>query len=362
MNLLINLIFLVIVLRLSFDKGVISFLANGKWPGLLIIQHLLFWVIFVAVSGYVYINIFGIEQAVWRLAMMLVINIPVYLLCFRVLVPDYYQKKNYGEYIRYTAAVFVISSLLRILLEPELFGTEANGQYLFITYFMQLTVTLFPSLQGISKYKLLAERELAALRLSKREAELALLKSKINPHFLFNTLNNIYSHSYAHDDSSADLIKQLSLLMQYTTYEISKDAIPVSREIQMILALRRLYQLKSHKTLDISLDFPDDELFEVIEIPPTIYLTLFENAVKYSAMGSDKGAAITARLGRTENTLTFELENTISGTRPASDESSYREAGLKVVKDLLNIHYADRFTLFHEVTEKGYRAQLSINL
>jgi two-component system LytT family sensor kinase len=362
MNLLINLIFLILVLRLSFEKRVMHFLVNGRWPGLIIIQHILFWLIFISISGYVYYDLFGFQQATLRLVFMLGINIPVYLLCFRVLVPAYYQPKRYGEYVRYTAAIFVISSLLRILIEPELFKTGADGRYLFVIYLMQTIIILVPSIQGISKYKLIAERELAALGIRKKEADLELLKSKINPHFLFNTLNNIYSHSYTKDESSANLIKQLSLLMQYTTYEISKSTIPVDRELQMITALSSLYQLKSNSGLNIILDFESDELFDIIEIPPTIYLTLFENAIKYAAMGQDKTAKIEASVKVTETNLQFCIENSISEKTIAIDNTSYRGVGIKVLENILENHYGSNYTLENRSEGKNYKSMLTIYL
>lgn len=362
MNLLINLILLILVLRLSFDKKVMHFLVNGRWPGLIIIQHIVFWLVFLSVSGYVYLNFWDLKEATLRLLFMLCINIPVYLLCFSVLVPAYYQTKRYGEYVRYIAAIFVISSLVRILIEPRLFGAGIDGGYLFMIYLMQIIIILVPSIQGISKYKLIAERELAELSLRKKEADLELLKSKINPHFLFNTLNNIYSHSYATDGSSANLIKQLSLLMQYTTYEISKNTIPVDRELQMIIALSGLYQLKHGSGLDIDLCFPDDNLFEIVEIPPTIFLTLFENAIKYAAMGTDKSARIKASVSISEVKLEFCIENSISNKIINSDATTYRGVGMKVLKNILENHYQSNYSFESSNAGSIYKAILTIHL
>ncbi|MCX2431131.1 sensor histidine kinase [Pedobacter sp. GR22-10] len=364
MILLINLVFLMLILRLSFDKKVMDFLLNGKWPGVITVQHLLFWMAFIGISSYIYVSFFNLAEAALAMLFMLSINIPVYLLCFKKLVPEFYQKARYGEYVRYTAALFVISSLMRILVEPELFRAfkSADSKYLFMVYLMQAVIILVPSVQGISKYKLIAERELSALSLRKKEADMELVKSKINPHFLFNTLNNIYSHSYATDGSSADLIKQLSLLMQYTTYEMEKKTIPIERELQMIAALSKLYQLKSNRKLNLVMNFESSELTAIVEIPPTIYLTLFENAVKYSAMGRDENAQITASLLFKEAEVEFNLFNTISEKKITDNASSYRGAGLKVLKMMLDREYGEKYEMKTDQNDTSYSSKLIIRI
>lgn len=355
---------MILILRLSFEKKVMNVLLNGKWPGVIYMQHVLFWMGFTGVSGYIYLSLFNVPEALYRLLFMLAINIPLYLLCFKTLVPQYYQTKRYGEYVLYTAGVFVISSLIRILLEPELFdhGIAAEGKYIFMIYLTQLIIILVPSMQGISRYKLIVEQELAELVIRKKEADLELVKSKINPHFLFNTLNNIYSYTYATDSVSANLIKQLSLLMQYTSYEVEKKTIPIEREIQMITALATLYQLKSKSKLNVDLDFEANELFTVVEIPPTIYLTLFENAVKYAAMGQDEQAYIRLKLSLRDSVATFSISNSIADKKTTDHSPSYRGAGLQVLKMLLDNQYGENYNL--DSVQKGvdYTTVLTIRI
>jgi len=337
---------------------------NGKWPGVITMQHILFWIAFSGICSYIYVSFFNLTEAALAMLFMLAINIPVYMLCFKKLVPEFYQQARYGEYVRYTASLFVISCLIRILVEPELFSAFkfTDGKYLFMVYFMQAMIILVPSIQGISKYKLVAERKLSALTLRKKEADMELLKSKINPHFLFNTLNNIYSHSYATDGSSADLIKQLSLLMQYTTYEMEKKTIPIERELQMIAALSKLYQLKSNRKLNLLMDFEASELAGIVEIPPTVYLTLFENAVKYSAMGRDEQATISTTLSFTPSTVTFEITNSISEKKITDDASTYRGAGLKVLEMILDREYGDKYEMKTEQNNHAYFTKLTISI
>ncbi|WP_442590494.1 sensor histidine kinase [Pedobacter sp. AW31-3R] len=364
MVLLFNLLFLVLILRLSFEKKMMTILLYKKWPGLITIQHLIFWLAFVLLNSYLYLQLFGLAQGIYRLLFMLAINIPLYHLCYSKLVPEYYQTKKYAEYIRYTAVVFVISCLLRILIEPEVFSGNpiSLGTLLLLVYVTQTIIILIASLLGISKYKMIVENELARLEILKKEADLDLMKSKINPHFLFNTLNNIYSHSYATDISSANLIKQLSLLLQYTTYETGKKRIVVDKEIQMIAALSSLYQLKHNRELNLDFNYVAEDLYHLIEIPPTIYFTLFENAIKHSALGADQKAFIHAGLVLTGDRLIFTITNYRSALQQKDTVHNYNGVGLTVLKTIMNLEYPDNFELQVTESETEYSTVLTINI
>jgi two-component system LytT family sensor kinase len=366
---------------------------NKRWPGLITMQQLLFWVGFIALNTYLYLQLFGTQQGIYRLLFMLMINIPLYYLCYSKLVPEYYETKKYAEYIRYTAIVFVISCLIRILVEPEITLARAvpiNQEYfLLLVYLTQTAIIVVSSLSGISKYKLIVENELAKLEILKQQADLDLVKSKINPHFLLNTLNNIYSRSYSHDKVSANLIMQLSLLLQYTTYEIGKKRITIEKEIQMITALSSIYQLKYNKKLAITFDYAADELLSEIEIPPTIYFTLFENALKYSAIGNDEQAYIHATFRLNDNNIDFSIRNNRSvlqhkntveaATRSSIQQHAERSAGMTdkkqlipnedykgigtaVLKQMMDIEYGTAYQF--ETTESSgeYFTRLTINI
>jgi len=363
---LLNIVFLVVILRLSFEGKVTAILLNKRWPGLITMQQVLFWTAFIAVNIYLYLQLFGTAQGLYRLLFMLAINIPLYYLCYSKLVPEYYETKKYAEYIRYTAIVFVVSCLIRILVEPEIslpVSTAFKQEYfLLLVYLTQTAIIVVSSLSGISKYKLIVENEFAKLEILKQQADLDLVKSKINPHFLLNTLNNIYSRSYSHDKVSADLIMQLSLLLQYTTYEIGKKRITIDKEIQMITALTSLYQLKYNKKLAVVFDYEADELLSEIEIPPTIYFTLFENALKYSGIGNDELAFIHAAFKMNSKDITFSIRNNRSPVPQKSTGDNYKGIGTAVLKQMMDIEYPDAYEFEIKESPAEYYTRLTIKI
>ena len=364
MILLLNLILLVLILRLSFEKRLLkSFLYRG-WPDVISVQHLVFWGAFIVANLYLYLNWFDIKVGLTRFSFMLIANVILYQFCFRYLVPTYYETKKYQEYIRYTGIVYVLSCLLRILIEPELFrdGHVNQVAFLLLVYVSQSIIILISSMLGISKFKLIVESELAKMETLKKEADLDLMKSKINPHFLFNTLNNIYSHSYLQDRGSANFIKQLSLLLQYTTYEVGKKRIIVDREIEMITALSSLYQLKYNNQLNLVFDYSANDYFSIIEIPPTIYFSLFENAIKHSGMGVDLQAMIHTSLVLKDDKLSFSIKNSKTDKLMRLQDEHYSGAGLKILKTIMDTEYPGNYNFQVIETENEYMTILEINI
>jgi two-component system LytT family sensor kinase len=366
MVMFLNIIFLVIILRLSFEKRVTAYFFNRHWPELIVIQHTLFWIGFILVNIFLYCQLFGITYGLYRLLFMLLVNIPLYYVCYGKLVPAYYQTKKYPTYLRYTVVLFVVSCLIRILVEPELSDFSEQGitkeSFLLLVYITQLAIILVASLMGISKYKLIAERELNKLAILKKEADLELIKSKINPHFLLNTLNNIYAQSYATDSVAANLIMQLSLLLQYTTYEIAKKRISIEKEIQLINALLSLYQLKYAQLLNIRFSYTKNEMMELIEIPPTIFFTLFENALKYAAMGVDEEACISAIFTLSAEEIKFSISNSISSQILTQTNPDYKGIGTNVLQEMMELEYPDAYQYVINQSSTTYQTILTIDL
>lgn len=364
MVLLFNLFLLVLMLRLSFEKKLLKPLFYKKWPDVINIQHGIFWLAFSSANLYLYLEWFNWKEGIFRWLLMMVINVSLYLFCFQKLVPEYYERKKYEEYIRYTSVVYILSCLIRILVEPELFAVihHKENAFLILVYISQLLIVLIASMLGISKYKLIVEKELVKMKTLKKEAELDLMKSKINPHFLFNTLNNIYSHSYTQDSSSANLIKQLSLLLQYTTYDVGKKRIILEKEIDMILALSSLYQLKYAQGLNLVFNYTYDDYFGMIEIPPTIYFTLFENAIKHSALGVDKDAFITMNLNLQNDELYFSIRNSKSSRPNERSDENYNGVGLKVLTTIMESAYPGNYKLIVDESDLEYGTILTIKI
>lgn len=367
MVLLINILFLLIAFRLLFQKSILNSLMKKRWNNLVNIQHFIFIIAYI--TGIIFIELNTSETmlfSILKIIFIVVLNSILYYICYSKLVPAFYETNKYSEYILYALILFIFSSLLRILIDPliseEIIKNPADGISLINIYASQSIVILMSSFLGISKHKFLIESDYKNLEFEKKETDLTLIKSRINPHFLLNTLNNIYAGSYNENSASADAIMQLSQLLQYVIYETSKKRIYLSKEVDMMIALAGLYQLKFKEELPIKFTIQSEDELENFEIPPSIYFTLFENALKHSSIGSDKQAFIEVNFEIIENEMVFSVSNSISQINKATNEYGYKGMGMKDLQKVLAIEFPKKHVLSQKETNNMYFSVLKIKI
>ena len=138
------------------------------------------------------------------------------------------------------------------------------------------------------------------------EAELAWLKSQINPHFLFNTLNNISSLTQIDPDAAQDAIAQLSDLLRYAMYETNKKTVPIQGEVEFMRNYISLMKLRCNDKTEVVTTF---DVQQNIEIAPLLFISLIENAFKHG-VSSSRPSKIDIRLLQNDDELVFNCDNT----------------------------------------------------
>lgn len=199
--------------------------------------------------------------------------------------------------------------------------------------------------------------QIRALELAKNNVELEFnfLKSQINPHFLFNTLNNIYGLILKQDTArSAELVARLSALLRYMLYETDEHLMPLEEEIRLLkdyIALEKIRLNETQLATDIYIDTSG------YFIPPLLLIPLIENAFKFC---SDKPEAyIQLFLDVMQGRLLFTLENTVDPNRiPAMNNG----IGLVNFRKRLDLYYADRYWYEASLNKDIYCVTLSIDL
>jgi LytS/YehU family sensor histidine kinase len=175
------------------------------------------------------------------------------------------------------------------------------------------------------------------LQKEKAELELRSLKSQLNPHFLFNTLNNIYSLSLSHSDRTSESISRLSDILDYILYKGPKNEVLISEELAIIDDYMALESLRySEGRLKIS---KKSDLNSSAKIPPLIYLTLVENAFKHGAGKNSERTEIKIDVSYDSRYSVFRIENSC-GDEESSDPKGI---GLKNIERQLWHHYQDNF-------------------
>lgn len=192
------------------------------------------------------------------------------------------------------------------------------------------------------------------LKAEKSKAELALLKSQVNPHFFFNTLNNLYSLAVNKSDKTAEVILKLSEMMRHTIYEGQKDRVSLDEEIDYLKRYIELHQIRYQKDVDITFNAPETS---TLEIAPLLFIILLENAFKHGVESQINDAFVHINLEVENANICFTIKNNFDAGSLRKDMG----IGLENLKQRLELQYQNRYTLNEETENDTYTASLEID-
>ena len=197
-------------------------------------------------------------------------------------------------------------------------------------------------------------------RQQEKEAELKLLKAQLNPHFLFNTLNNLYGLSVLKSDKLPSLMLKLSDLLRYSLYETSSVLVPLEKEIQYLENYISLEKIRLEDKTTINFEVSGNILS--IKIAPMLLIVFVENAFKHLGVLNDKKSFVSVKIIEDNDELFFRCENSIdvSETENHQLEKGKSGIGLANVKKRLALLYPDKHQLKIEKTNTLYSINLKL--
>jgi sensor histidine kinase YesM len=191
---------------------------------------------------------------------------------------------------------------------------------------------------------------------AKAETEIKLLKGQLHPHFLFNSLNNIYSLALSHSDQTADSILKLTELLDYLVYRASLDTVPLAKEVQLLENYLGLEQLRYGKKLQVTQDIAVQN--DAVVVTPLILLPFAENCFKHGGSGTDGVFRVNIYLHADHQQLHFKMSNSINDRKTTPSESG--GLGLQNIQKRLNLLYPGRHQLLINHAESAYQVELNI--
>lgn len=195
----------------------------------------------------------------------------------------------------------------------------------------------------------------------KRDAELQFLRAQIHPHFLFNTLNNLYGLALKKSPHTPDSILKLSGLLDFILYECNAEKIPLRKEIELIRHYIELERLRFGERLALTFEpkIPPDD----IRIAPLLLLPFVENAFKHGAANTASDTVFVKIDLRLEGkTLFFQVENSKSSRPAKGPENGHKGIGLRNVEKRLALLYAGRYELEKVESEEVFLIALKLRL
>jgi LytS/YehU family sensor histidine kinase len=286
-----------------------------------------------------------------------------------VLLPNYFEKQKYISFIILlvlTTFSFAISfAYFDVFLDktiplklhhfsPRNYGIILTGR------FMSFVPPII--IGALIRKSILLQRkteESMVLKNKMLAAETNALKAQINPHFLFNTLNNIYSLSQFNNEKTGEAILQLSDILRYVTYEGDKKTVPISAEIEHIESFLKLQLLRDEDDSNIYVDIEITE--KNLQISPLLLIPFIENSFKHGNHHDKVNGWIKIKIKDENNTLTLIVSNSV--TKEAnSTKDKVGGIGMENVRKRLSLLYPGEHDLVLKMDKKSYSSILKINL
>lgn len=285
-----------------------------------------------------------------------------YYFNYYLLIPQFYLKKKTAIYI-----FSIIGSLVAILLISNIFIYSFDIQNIndfnprpteFIPTISIFIVVLFVSL-GLRMNSELkrAEEEKIKIEKEKLNAELSYLKAQVNPHFLFNTLNIIYTLATMRSDQTAEAVMKLSKLMRYVISDIQTPSVPLEKEIGYIENYIELNRLRMAKNNQICFNISGNP--EGLQISPFILIPFVENAFKHGTSAIEP-MLIDISIAVSNNELYFSVKNNKLNIISQDDEST--GIGNENTRKRLEMIYKENYTLQIIETDKTFEVKLKVVL
>lgn len=329
------------------------------------VYHSLFWgtyvVMFTIISSLLNSNISLWFWLVNQLILAFFYAVGVYFNTL-YLIPQYLSEKKYLAYIVLVLlSVFIITPLhmvIRIFIASQDYQdyiVNNRGWSFLVTFVFIISSTLIKIISDWLRH----QRDRQELETQTMQSELRFLKSQINPHFLFNTLNNLYALTLKKSDKAPEIVVKLSEMMRYMLYECNEKWVPLYKEVNYLKNYMDLERLRQSQNVEIVFDVAGNIGNQ--ELAPLLFIPFIENSFKHGLNNTlDKGF-VHINLNIETDSIFLYIENSKPSV-PAQFHKRSGGIGLVNVKRRLDLLYPKKYELTIDDSPKKYGVSLEINL
>ncbi|WP_298427277.1 histidine kinase [uncultured Kordia sp.] len=279
-----------------------------------------------------------------------------------VLLPLFFYTKKFAQFFSALLFVFAYAYVTEELVLEKIFFDDDRARYVSNVFYtlleivpLVMTMVSFKFAWDVSK----KQSEVEELKLAMQESELRFLKSQINPHFLFNNLNNLYSYALENSPKTPSIILELSSVLRYMLYDCKEDYVSLTKEIEHLKHFTGLNELQIENRGIAT--FKVKNISENYVIAPLILIVFLENAFKHSAASQTNNIVIDISLNVSlDGKLSFSCSNSFLPV--ANTQSLSKGIGLENVKKRLEILYPDKHQLAIKEFENTYNVYLTLQL
>jgi sensor histidine kinase YesM len=335
-----------------------------------VLLHVSFWLVYLSFNLY-QASVFqrgrgyDWERMLMSLFIQLVFTMLIAYLNYFFTWPRFLKTKNIWRYLFEFLVPFAVLVIVRVHLQRYLIdGYTGEAKFFYSSFYIVqiVAITLFIVLFvgmlrfAVDWFELEGKRK--ELENEKLLAELNFLKAQINPHFLFNTLNNLYYLAYTKSENTTEVIAKLSQMMRYMIYESNHAKVPLHKEIEYMENYISLERLRLNSQIPIKFEVKGN--IENAWITPLIFITFLENAFKHGVSNNNPDAWVNISVELQNGQCIYQVENSIPEKGKETNEKS--GIGLQNVQRRLELSYPGKHAL--SITESGnrYMVKLIISL
>ena len=329
------------------------------------VYHSIFWVlgflILFAIEDFDYGFFFHFTNALLR---TLILGGMIYY-NYYYLITNYLTKDRFFTYCGLLVlSVIIITPLSNILFFFKYADYPNYQNYLTAnhhSYFLiNMTIVGASTIIKIVSDWVKHQRERTDLQTQTMQSELRFLKSQINPHFLFNTLNNLYALTLKKSDKAPEIVVKLSEMMRYMLYECNEKRVPLSKEVKYIQNYLDLEALRQGKEVEINFEVYGEVTNQ--EIAPLMFIPFLENSFKHGLNHHIDQGYVDIRLDVKQDAIRLRIENSKPDSVPLPEHPRSGGIGLVNVRRRLNILYPENYDLNIENEPNSYSIDLKIDL
>ncbi len=336
---------------------------SGQW-------HFLFWSIFFLYTWLPEASIRdNYAASLLQAAGIVPITMVTTYYTIYVTIERFWLQKRFAPFWLSLFASLVVSGIVRrsflyTVMYPILEHEKLSEPLFFLPKMMvgavqvHLVVAVGVMIYMLGKWKQ-HQHEAEVLKKEKIAAELQLLKSQVQPHFIFNTLNNIYMLSMKGSAQTSDMIYRLSALLSYMLYDSKQETIEFDKELEYIKNYIDLEKIRYGERLDVQVNVFSNT--KNIYIPPLLFLPLVENAFKHGVSQEVENCWIHIDITLRKNKLTFKIENSFNDDKVTVSEFG-NGIGHDNLRKRLDIFYSQAYELKTMKDENSYLVTLKLDL
>ena len=281
------------------------------------------------------------------------------------LIPKYLSSKKFLFYAALLIVSVAILTPIKVAIQVFLFNDIPSFQNYFITNQSYSFLSMFLIGSASTVYSIISDwfihqSERKELQTQKMQSELKFLRSQINPHFLFNTLNNLYALTLKKSEDAPEIVLKLSEMMRYMLYECNERRVPLAKEIAYMKNYLDLERLRQHNAIDIHLDIHGEIVDQ--KIAPLLLIPFIENSFKHGLSNLIDHGYVNIFVNVDDQHLSFVIENSKGPSQPKQSHRKSGGIGLVNVRRRLNLIYPDQYHLQIKNKPNSYTVALELDL